>query len=524
MPPKTLVLDGQPLSIDDVRDVAVRMRPVAIGDGARERMQASRDIVERALADGSTVYGLTTAFGALKHIVLRALHVDEADAEQAALAGEQDIQAAFNRAAVLSHLVGHGPPAPESVVRATMMVRAQGFTQGHSGVRPAVADAYVAALNAGFHPKVRSVGSLGMSDLAPLAEIAYSLMGEGEDAGALAAEGLEPIVPQAKEGIAMMSANAFSVGWACLAVTDAEVALDGLDASAALSYEGVLANTSALRPEVAEARPFAGARATLEHMRELLAGGELLDGDIARELQDPLSFRVVPQTNGAARDALAHAREQLSIELRSAGDNPFVSLSADGLISAGNFDSTPVAIAIDYARLGLAHAATIAAERVQKLLNARFSGLATYLRADDELADDGLAMLGYSAAAAAGELRLLAGPVSLETPTTSVDEGVDDRVVLTALASRRFAEMVALARHVTAVELVCAAQAVDLRDRRKRLGDGTARIYDAVRELVPFTPAGEAITADLAPLERRLDAGLGTGGRESATRPTGRGR
>lgn len=167
-----------------------------------------------------------------------------------------------------------------------------------------------------------------------------------------------------------------------------------------------------------------------------------------------------------------------------------------------------MAIALDYARLGLAHAVTIAAERVQKLMTSRFSGLATGLRVDDERPDDGLSMLAYSAAAAAGELRLLAAPVSLETPTTSVDESIDDRIVLTTLASRRLAEMDPLARHVAAVELACAAQAIDLRDRHGRLGHGTARIYAAVRQLVPFTRAGEPIIADLAPLERLLADGL----------------
>ena len=314
-------------------------------------------------------------------------------------------------------------------------------------------------------------------------------------------------MPEAKEAIALMSANAFSVGWGCLAVAGAETTLAGLDAAVALSYEGALANVSALHPEVAKARPYQSVQVTLERLRGLLAGGELLDGHVARELQDPLSFRVVPQTHGAARDALAHARAQLSVELSSAGDNPFVAFASDELISAGNFDSTAVAIALDYARLGLAQAVTIAVERVQKLLTARFSGLASGLRADDNLADDGLAMLGYSAAAAAGELRLLAAPVSLEMPTTSVDEGIDDRTLLTALASRRLAEMNALAHHVTAVELVCAAQAIDLRDRPERLGHGTTRIYTAVRDLVPFTHAGEPIIADLAPLEELLAQG-----------------
>ncbi len=496
----TLVLDGQALSIDDVRDVAVGMRNVVIGDGARARMQAGRDVVDRALATDEPVYGLTTAFGALKHISISA---DDAPTEGAD-GIVRDAQAAFNRAAVLSHLVGHGALVPEAVVRATMLVRAQGLTQGRSGARPALADAYVAALNAKYHPRVRTTGSLGMSDLAPMAEIAHALMGEGEYAAELDAAGLEPVVPQAKEAIAMMSANAFSVGWGSLALAEAEVALDALDAAAALSYEGILANSSALLPEVGAARPFPGAIATIERLRRLLDGGDILDGSVARELQDPLSFRVVPQTHGAARDAFAHVRQQIEIELGAAGDNPFVSVASNSLVSAGNFDSTPVAIALDYARLGLAHAVTIASERVQKLLTSRFTGLATHLRVDRDAPDDGLAMLGYSAAAAAGELRLLAAPVSLDVVTTSIDEGVDDRIVLTALGSRRLHQMASLARYVAAVELVCAAQAVDLRERRNRLGTGTARIYDAVRGLVAFTSTGEGIGSDLGPLERLL--------------------
>jgi histidine ammonia-lyase len=487
----TLVLDGQPICRTDVLDVAIRFRPVALGDEARRRMERGRAVVENALASGETVYGVTTAYGALKRVPLPA--------------GQQ---AAFNRQTVIAHLVGSGAAAPEAVVRAAMLLRAQGFALGRSGVRPLVADAYTAALNARFHPPVRVVGSLGQSDLPPLAEIARGLLGDGSAAAALAAAGLEPLVPAAKEGLAMMSANAFSVGWACLATAAAETVLDAFDAAAALSYEGVLANVSVLDPEVAAARPYAGLRLTLERLRELLAGGELLDGAIARELQDPLCFRVVPQTHGAARDALDHVAGQLHTELASAGDNPLLALTGERLISAGNFDSTPIAIALDYARLGVAHAATIANERVQKLLTARFSGLATGLREDDRLADDGLAMLAYSAAAAAGELRLLAAPVSLETPTTSVDEGIDDRVVLSALGSRRLAELVDLALHVAAVELICAAQAVDLRRRADRLGGGTTRIYEAIRELVPFTTAGQTFPPDLAPLEQRLRNGL----------------
>jgi histidine ammonia-lyase len=269
----------------------------------------------------------------------------------------------------------------------------------------------------------------------------------------------------------------------------------------------MLANASVLEPEVAVARPYRGLLATLERLRELLAGGEVLGGGVARELQDPLCFRVVPQTHGAARDALAHAGSQLAVELASSGDNPLLELGGERLISAGNFDSTPVAIALDYARVGLAHAVTLANERIQKLLTARFSGLPSGLRRSDGQLDDGLAMLAYSAAAAAGEARLLAAPVSLELPTSSVDEGIDDRVVLSALGARRLGELAELALHVAAVELVCAAQAVDLRQRARLLATGTGAVYAATRRVVPFVAVG-AFPTDLAPLEALLRDGL----------------
>jgi len=489
--PTPLLLDGQPITPAEVAEVAERGRAVAIGEAARAQMVAGRAVVQGALDRGDEVYGMTTGVGALKRV-----HVARED------------QARFNRRLVRTHATGTGPPASARVVRATMVVRLQGFAQGRSGVRPEVADAYAAALNAGFCPTVHTVGALGQSDLLPCAEIARALMGEGPDAAAFAAAGLEPVVPAAKDAIAMYSANAFSVGWACLALERAARALDAFDLAAALSYEALLANPTAIDPEVAEVRPYAGLRTTIERLRKLLEGGEILAGSLARSLQDPLCVRVVPQTHGAARDAFGHACAQLEIELRSSGDNPFVSLAQGRLLSAGNFDSTSYAAALDYARIAFAHAATIGVGRVQKLLSGRHSGLPSGLRERDDVPDDALVMLGYSATAAGAELRLLAAPVTLEQPTTSIDDGIDDRIVLAPLAARRLDEMSTLALHVAAAELVCAAQAVDLRGRSGNLGSGTGRIHALVREHVCLMRAGDDIPDDLAPLEARLAAGF----------------
>jgi histidine ammonia-lyase len=477
------VLDDPP-SPADVLAVAAG-RQLALGPGALARIAAGRAVVERALAADAPVYGLTTATGALKHL------------------GVGD-QGAFNRGLIERSATGHGPHVPAIVVRATMVARVAGFARGGTGVRPAVAAAYVAALNAGFVPRVRSIGSLGQSDLAPCGEIARALIGQGPDGDAFRAAGLEPIVPQPKDGIGMVSANAYSVGWACVALDRADRALRSLDAAAALSYEALPGNASALDPAVADARPYPGLRASLERVRGLLVGGEVLGGGVAGALQDPLCFRVVPQTHGTARQALRHATELVSIELASAGDNPLVSSEQDRLLSTGNFDSSTYGAGLDYARIGFAHAVTIAIERTQKLLNGAFTGLLTGLRERPETTDSALVLVGYTAAAAGSEARLLAAPVTLELSSTSVDAGVDDRMTMTSLAARRLDEQASLGLHVAAAEMVCAAQAIDLRGRSAALGTGTGSIYALVREHVAFAPDGTALPGDLAALERGL--------------------
>ncbi len=354
---------------------------------------------------------------------------------------------------------------------------------------------------------MRSIGSLGQSDLGPLADLACGLVGVDEHGAELARLGLEPWRPRSKEGLAFINSNAFTLGWTALALHRVSGLLDRFDEAAALTFEGMLGNVQALDPAIAEARPLPGSKQTIEHMQELLAGGALLTGELHRHLQDPLTMRIVPQTHGAARTALAHAREIVEIELVSSHDNPAV--APDGrALSNGNFDSVPYGIALDYVRLALAHVLTASCERANKLVYSSFSGLPTGLREDDAASEDGLAITVYGASAAAAEARLLAHPTTLELSTTSTAEGIEDRVIPTTLAARRLEEMTALALYIAAVELVCAAQAVDLRKRAGDLGAGTADVYSRVREHVPFCAAGDAPAGDLAPLERAL-AGWG---------------
>jgi len=449
-----LVLDGGPIGISDVVAVARDGRAVSLSADARDRLAGQRRLILDMVERGAPVYGLTTGVGALKRV-----RVDAAE------------QGRFNRELILSHRIGHGPLAPQAVVRAAMLVRAQGLVHGRAGVRPELVEAYLAALRDDLRPSVHTIGSLGVADLGPLAEIAWALVEAGFE-------------PEAKEGLAMLNANSFAIGWACLAIDRAQAAVHALEASAALAFEGMLANVSVLEPAVAAARPYPGLAASLARMRDLLAGGTLLAGQLARELQDPLTFRVAPQVHGGARDALAHAAGQVEVELRSGADNPLLDAEAGRAYSCGNFEIGMVAAALDYVRIALAHAATVAAERCQKLVTPAHTGLPAGLRASEDVAGDGLNIFVYGATALAVEARLLAQPASLELPTTSTAEGIEDRMSNAVLCARRLDEQAGLCERLAAMELVTAAQAVDARDRRAELGRGTSSAYALVREHV----------------------------------------
>jgi histidine ammonia-lyase len=486
----TLVLGERPLEPADVCAVA-RGGRVTLGDSARERMDASRAVIERLLERNVRVYGMTTGVGALKEVRIA-----------------PDAQAAFQVQLLRGHRAGHGELAPPEFVRAAMVVRAAGLAVGVCGVRPAVAEAFCRALDAAEPPRVHLLGSIGQADLSQMAEIGVALIGRGPDGERLAAAGFEPVTLGPREAHAIVNSNAFSVGIACLALERARRALHALDLGAATSFEALLCNVDALHPAVGTVRAHRGAVETLLRLRALLSGGTLISGaQPPNALQDPLAFKVVPQTHGAARHALAECDEQLRVELASSGDSPLVLVDEERAISNGNHDIAPVAIALDYARLGLAQAVTIGGERVQKLLTTRHSGLPTSLRQDAALPEDGLGIRGNGAASLAGEARLLAQPVTLEQPTSAIAEGIEDRITMAPTAARRLHEMAGLALRLAAVELECAAQAVDLRGNAGALGAGTARAYEEVRRNVPFVAAGTAPDGDLGALTRWLAIG-----------------
>ena len=469
---ETITLSGDGLTVDDVLAVARGRARVELDDGALLRVRAARDVVDRVLASGEAVYGLNTGLGSLAR---HRIPLEEIGA--------------FSFATVADQVASYGRPLATDVVRAMIVSRANGMLKAGVGVRRELIEILVALLNLGIHPIVRMVGSVGQGDLSEMADIGKVLIGRGwaEYRGermrgdeALARAGLEPIALGPKEALGLISSNGVTMGRGSLVLIDAADLIDSMQIAAALSFEAFAANLSVIHPAAGRARPHSGMQTAMSRLRELLEDSALWQPGAARNLQDPLSIRCVPQTHGALYDALSVARGLMETELNSAADNPLVLVDEGAIVSVGNFDVAALAMAFDYIRLGIAHAAQVANERVQKLLWRHFSGLPTGL-AQHEGTTGGLRPLGRSFAALATEARFLANPVSLDY-RGQLAEGVEDHASMAPLAVSTTSTLVSLAHRLVALELLIAAQAVDLRGGPDRLGAGTGRAYAVVRE------------------------------------------
>jgi histidine ammonia-lyase len=465
----TVVLTGATLTLAELLRVARTGERTELAPDAVQRMRRARTVVEGAIARGETVYGLTTGVGAKRRARVAAGDLAEHD-----------------RLLMLNHRVGQGPPLPEDVARAALLRLANHLASATSSARPEVAQGLLDALNEARTPSVRSLGSIGMSDLSANADLA---------GGAL--DGL-PLA--GGEAIALLNHNAVSTAQGALALADAEALLDVLDVAAALDLEAFAANPSVLDAEVARVRPYPGVARTLQRLREALEGSFLWADGTARNLQDPLCYRCVPQVHGAARDALGFALGQLAIDLNAHQSNPLVVLEGEPrIVSVGNFDALPLATALDLVRIALAPLLTAACERTVKLLQRPFSSLPEGLAVEFGIAHDGLAEFGVAIQALVSEARLLAQPVSFELSSATQAEGTEDRATSAPLAARRLAEQVELGRRAVAIELVVAAQAVDLRAVAP-LGQGTKTLYEQVRGLVPALEPAGPIPLDLEPV------------------------
>jgi histidine ammonia-lyase len=468
------------LTLDDVLEVARGDARVELAAEARKRVRAGRALVDRAVAEGRVIYGITTGFGELKD-----RHIPAADAQQ--------LQVNLVR----SHCAGVGPAAPREVVRAMLLLRAASLAHGNSGVRPEVIDMLVAMLERRVTPVVPTQGSVGASgDLAPLAHVAAVMMGEGEawladqrmPAGlALRGAGLQPLTLAAKEGLALINGTQFSTAYAALACADAERLWEAAVAAAALSTEVLLGSFQPARADVQSLRPYPGALETARRLRAYSAGSTLVAShkDCGR-VQDAYSLRCVPNVMGAVWDAIVHVESQLEVELNSVNDNPVVFPASDETVSAGLFHAEPVALVADYLKIAVAEIASLSERRVDRLLDSRVSELPAVLAANPGL-ESGYMLAQYVAASLVSENKSLAHPASVDSIPTGA--GLEDHVSMAPIAARHARQVVENAAHVVAMELLCACRGLEFR-RPLMAGEGCEMLYGAIRR-VAGAPEGD---------------------------------
>jgi histidine ammonia-lyase len=472
-----VVIDMAPVPLADLLGVA-RGAPVELTAGAMERIASGRRVVDGVLASGRAVYGLTTGVG----------HNRDVRVPDQELVGQQYM-------IVRTHSGGFGPELPTEVSRAAMAVRLVGLTRGGSGASPAVAETLAGLLNAGVHPLLPRTSSVGAADIGSMALIAQVAIGAGRaeyrgevlsGGAALARAGIPPLVLQAKDGLALVSANGVSVGQGALVAERAVAVADTAELVAALSMEATRGNPSIALPVVAEGKPFPGLVESCRQLRAALEGSHLMDTGAPASVQDPLSFRVVPQVHGAFRDATAFAARTLETELNAQADNPLVSPSDGTLVSNGNFHPVLLAIAFDALRVAIAHVGQLSDRRLGHLWSAFFEAMSSRPPFDGPPPDLPGMHLRYAAAAANGELRQLAAPVSLDVGI--LDQGVEDHSTAAPLSVRKADEALDLLLDILTIEALLAADVLDLRPELPTLGAGTSAVYDSARGAIGELP------------------------------------
>ncbi|NRB03813.1 MAG: histidine ammonia-lyase [Rhodobacteraceae bacterium] len=471
-----LVLTGAGLSAATLAAAARDARQIALDPAGLARMSETHALVQRAIETKTPVYGVTTGLGA------RSTEALDADA-----------LSAFSLQTLRGRAHAIGPKAPPEMVRAALIVRLNAFQTGYSAARPEVAQHIATCLNAGLTPVTGLWGSVGVADLLPNAMMALALVGEGEMCAAdgttgpsedmMRALGMSPLTLAPRDGLALASHSGFTVGAAALAVADAAAALQAAQTAAAFTMEGFRANLSPTESRVLAVKPHVGQRWAGEDLRARLAGSALFEKGAARRLQDPLSLRNVVHIHGPVQEALMQAQAVLEIEINGSSDNP-VALAADGeMVSNGAYFTGEIALSVEALSRAFVPLAMAQLARITKLQDPQFSGLPLFLSSPDS-ASAGLAPLTKTAEVAVAKIVRAAQPTPV-WPSLSAN-GVEDGMTHAPTSIEGLAELVGQTRYLSAIEMLVAAQAIDLRGEDVRLGPYLSRVHAEVRDISPI--------------------------------------
>jgi histidine ammonia-lyase len=453
---KTLMIGDGKLSLEDIRDVALFGRKALLSPAAERRITRARKYLLSQIEKGRTLYGVNTGFGLLSNVKIRADQVEELQ---------------YNL--LRSHAVGMGSYLPDRFVRAMLLLRANALAIGKSGVSVELVRHILAVLNAGICPLIPEQGSVGASgDLAPLAHLALVLIGEGKarlkgqeisGAEALASSGLKPIRLGAKEGLALINGTQFMTAIGSIALLEAEHLSNVADLAGAMTVEALRGTAAAFDPLIHQARPHPGQILVAKRVRNFLLGKG--KSEIARShencsrVQDPYSLRCIPQVHGASRDMIAYVRKVLECEINSVTDNPLVFPQENKILSGGNFHGQYVSMSMDALAIAVAELASISEQRIEKLINPAISDLPAFLTKQGGL-NSGFMIVQVAAASIVSENKTLCHPACVDTIPTSADK--EDHVSMGAWAACKGLRVLSNSRKVLAMELMCAAQGIDL--------------------------------------------------------------
>ncbi len=503
---KALHIDGNDLTLEAVREVAAEKRPVLLDPDAREAVNRARAVVDALVVNNKVSYAITTGVGKLSDV---------------RIAGEQIRELQMNL--VRSHAVGVGEPLSIPETRAMMLLRANSLSKGNSGVRAQTIDTLCEMLNRGVTPVVPSQGSVGASgDLAPLAHLALTLIGEGEcfddkgsriaSAEALKRAQVKPAVLEAKEAVSLINGTQAMLAVGTLMLLSAETLVDSADVIAALSCDALKGTNVAFDERIQKVRPHAGQIKTAANLRRLLEESEIRYShrDCGR-VQDAYSLRCIPQVHGAVRDTVAHCRAVFETEMNSAVDNPLVFVNhaelTDGegdVLSGGNFHGQPVAFALDFLAIALSALAGISERRLERMVNPALSeGLPPFLAPGAGL-NSGFMMPQVTAAALASENKVLAHPASVDSITTSGNK--EDYVSMGMTAANKLKRVIENTRNVLAIEAMAAAQAIDFLAPLKT-SKPLQQAHAAIRAVCPTMEKDRVMYQDFVRIADAIAAG-----------------
>jgi histidine ammonia-lyase len=494
-----LELAGQSLSLSEIASVANGKLHPRLAETARRRIEASRAVVDRLLAEGRVVYGVNTGFGKLADI-----HIAAEDLETLQLN------------LVRSHASGLGPPLSVEETRAMMLLRANVLALGYSGCRVEVVETLLEMMEAGVYPRIPEKGSVGASgDLAPLAHLALGMIGEGtcwyrgewvSSADALREAGIAALRLAAKEGLALLNGTQAMGAVGGLALLRAERVTALADVAGAMTLEALRGTPVAFDARIHDVRPHVSQRLVARRLRELLKGSEIRASHLTNDprVQDAYSLRCMPQVHGAVRSALAHARQTVETESGSATDNPLVFAEANEILSGGNFHGAPLAMTYDYAAIALATLMSIAERRVDRLLNPDLNeGLPPFLSPHAGISS-GFMIAHIGVASLLNEARVLAHPASVDSVPTS--GGKEDHVSMGMTAALKLRQVVTNAELVLAIELMAAAEGIEYR-APLRSSEPVERARALIRKYVPRVLADRSLSADIERLAAAIRDG-----------------